>query len=165
MKDSLKEEIENFQKQLKNHGSKTVHNLLSALLIWLFGNLVFIPLAITLNWQTGVVCTFIFFVTFTLFVLRALPGLKKLINAFSVFPARKFSSRKKLSYESSLILSQNILYIVLATIFYLLYSPFLANFHPSVNGIVLILVIIWIGVLASRILLILLPKTLEWLYT
>jgi len=165
MKESVKEEIENFQKQLKIHGPSTVHNLLSALLIWLFGNLVFVPLAITLNWQTGAVCTLIFFVTFTLFVVRALPGLKKLIDAFSVFPARKFSSRKGLSYESSLILSQNTLYIVLATVFYLLYSPFLANFHPSINGIVLILVIIWIFILASRILLILLPKILEWLCT
>lgn len=165
MKDSVKEEIENFQKQLKTYGPKTVHNLLSAILIWLFGNLVFVPLASTLNWQTGAFCTLIFFVTFTVFVLRALSGLKKLIDAFSIFPARKFSLRKGLSFESSLILSQNILYIVLATIFYLLYFPFLASFHPSINGIVLILVLIWIFVLASRILLILLPKIMEWLCT
>lgn len=160
----ISEEKENFIEHLRTYGAKTVHNLLSAFLIWLFGNLVFIPLASTLNWQTRVFCSLIFFVAFTLLVLRAFPGLKRLIDAFSVFPARKYGLKKGLSYENSLVLFRHIMYIISAVILYLLYFPFLASFHPSISGIVLILVVIWIFFLALRILLISFPKILEWLY-
>jgi len=165
MKDPVKVEIENFREQMEIYGTRTLHNLLSALLIWLFGILVFVPLASSLSWQAGAFCTLIFFVAFSILTLRALPNLNKLIKAFSAFPARKISSKKGIGYDNSLTLSQNFLYIILATILYMLYFPFLVNFHPAVSGIVLILVLIWIFFLASRILLILLPKMIEWLST
>jgi hypothetical protein len=156
-------EIENLVMYLRIHGAKTVHNLLTAFLIWLFGNLVFIPLANSLNWQTGILCSLIFFTAFTILLLRALPNLKKLVDAFSVFPARKYSIRKGLRYENSLVLFRHILYIIVAVILYLLYLPFLTNFHPSISGIVLILVLVWIFFLSTRIFSILFPKFLEWL--
>lgn len=162
---SIKAEIGDFQECLKAYGPKTIHGLLSAFLIWLFGNLVFIPLASSLNWQTKILCTLVFFSAFTLLILRALPGLKKLIDAFSVFPARKFSLKKVSNYEDSLILSKNALHIIFTVIFYLSYFPFLMNFHPAINGIVLILVLIWIFFLVSRVLLVLSPKILKWFYT
>jgi len=96
-------------------------------------------------------------------LLRALPGLKKLIEAFSVFPARKYGLKKGLTYEDSLVLFRHISYIISAVIFYLLYFPFLVNFHASVSGIVLILVLIWIFFLSLRIFFILFPRFLEWL--
>ena len=161
---SSKEEIENFKECFRNYGAKTLHNLLSAFLIWLFGILIFIPLASTINWQTQVLCTLIFFVVFTVLVLRALPSLRKLIVAFSVFPARKYGLKRGLSYENSLVLFRHLFYMVSAIIFYLLYFPFLAGFHPAISGIALIMLLIWIFFLALRILLILIPKILEWLY-
>jgi hypothetical protein len=161
---SVKTEMENFQKWLKTYGPKTVNNLLLALLIWLFGNLVFIPLADTLNWQTRAFCTLIFFIAFTISILRTLPNLKELIDTFSIPLARKYGQKKGLSHENSSILFRHILYIVSAVTLYLLYFPFLANFHRAISGIVLILVLIWIFFLGLRILLILFPKILEWLY-
>jgi len=162
---SVREDIEKFQECLKVYGAETVQNLLAALLVWLFGNLVFIPLATTLNWQTKAFCSLTFFIAFTLLVLRALPSLKRLIDTFSIFPARKYDIKKGLSYENSLILFRHILYIISIIIIYLLYFPFLTNFHPSISGIVLILMLIWIFFLTLRILTILSQKILEWLYT
>jgi len=162
---SVKEEIKEFTECLRTYGAKTFHNLLSAFLIWLFAILVFIPLASSLNWQTRILCTLIFFVTFSILVLRALPGLKKLIDAFSVFPARKYGIKKGLRYEDSLVLFRHLLYIIFAVILYLLYFPFLANFHSSISGIILILLLIWIFFLTIRILSFLSPKILKWLYT
>lgn len=161
---SRKGEIENFKECFRTYGARTAHNLLSAFFIWLFGNLVFMPLAGALNWQTRVFCSLIFFVAFTLLVLRALPGLKKLIDAFSIFPARKYGLKKGLSYENSLVLFRHVMYIISAVILYLLYLPFLASFHPAIGGIVLILLVIWGFFLILRILLILSPKILDWLY-
>ncbi len=165
MNGSVKEEIENFTEWLRSYGSKTLHNLLAAFLVWLFGNLVFIPLARSLNWQTEVICSLAFFIAFTIFVIRALPGLKKLADAFSPFPARKYGSKKGISYENSLVLFRYVFYIISAVALYLLYLPFLTNFHPSINGVVLILLLIWLLFLALRILSVLFPKLLEWLYS
>ncbi len=165
MKSTINEEIENLKECLRKHGAKTVHDLLAAFLIWLFGNLVFIPLASSLNWQTKVFCSLIFFIAFTILVVKALPGLNKLIDTFSIFPARKYGVKKGLSSEDSSVLFRYIAYIFAAVILYLLYFPFLTNFHPSINGIVLILLLIWIFFLTLRILLTLSQKILEWLYT
>jgi len=163
MKGSVKEEMENFRKCLKIYGTTTLYTLLSAFLIWLFGILVFIPLASSLNWQTTVFCTLIFFITFTILILRALPSLKKLIDAFSILPAKRCSLKKGLSYENSIVLFRHLSYIISSIILYLLYFPFLANFHPSISGIVLILVMIWIFFLTIRPLSVLSQKILEWL--
>jgi len=162
---TIKEEIENLNECLRTHGVKSVHDLLAAFLIWLFGNLVFIPLASSLNWQTRAFCSLIFFIAFTILVVKTLPNLKKLIDAFSIFPARKYGVKKGLSYEDSLVLFRYISYIISALILYLLYFPFLTNFHPSISGIVLILLLIWIFFLTLRILTFSFPKILEWLYT
>lgn len=161
MANSVKEEIENFKKCIETYGGKTVHSLLSALLIWLFAVLVFIPLAHLLNRQAEIFCTLIFFVAFTLLTLRAIPGLKKLIDAFSFFPARKCGLKKGLSHENSVLLFRHLFYIVLIVIFYLLYFPFLANFHPSISGIVLILALIWIFFLILRLLPVFTAKIFE----
>ena len=163
MESSAREEVENFIEYLKIHGTRTFHNLLSALLIWLFANLVFIPLASSLNWQTRVFCTLLFFVFFTIFILKALPCFKGLIDNFSVFPARKFGLKKGLSYENSLRLFRHVLYLVSSLILYLLYFPFLTSFHPSINGVFLILLLVWIFLLLFRIMQVLSSKIVEWM--
>jgi len=164
LENSVKEEVEYLKECLRTHGAKTVHGLLAAFLIWLFGNLVFIPLASSLDWQTKAFCSLIFFIAFTVLVLMALPSMKRLIDAFSIFPARKYGIKKGLSYEGSLVLFRHLLYIFSAVILYLLYFPFLANFHPSISGIVLILLLIWVFFLTLRILSLFSKKMLEWLY-
>jgi len=163
MANMVEKEIENFKKCIEIYGGKTLHSLLSAFLIWLFGVLVFIPLARSLNRQAEVFCTLIFLVAFTLLTLRVIPGLKKLIDAFSSFPARKYGLKKGLSHENSVILFRHLFYIISIVIFYLLYFPFLANFHPSISGIVLILALIWIFFLIIRLLPVFSEKIFEWI--
>ena len=163
MEPPVEKEIENLVEYLRTYGAKTLQNLLAALLLWLFGNLVFIPLANSLNWQTRVFVSLIFFVAFTILVARTLPSLKKLVDAFSVFPARKYGLRKGLIYADSVVLFRHAFYMIIAVVFYLLYHPFLKSFHPSISGMVLIIVLVWIFFLSLRILSILSPKFLEWL--
>ena len=164
MKKAQEKEIEKFKKQFRTYVSMTAQNLFSALLIWLFGNLVFIPLASSVNWQTAALCSLIFFSAFTVLVLRAFPGLRNLIDAFSVFPARKVFLERGLNYEDSLVVSRQLLYMFLVVALYLLYLPFLMNFHPSIGGIVLILVLIYVFFLALKALLVSSQRILEWLF-
>lgn len=158
-----KEKIEKVSSYLRTHGRNIAHSLLAALLIWLFGVLVFIPLAESLNWQTRTFVSLLFFLAFSILIVKTLPGLKKLIDIFALFPAKKYGVTKGLSYESALTLFRYLLYIICSLILYALYSPFLINFHPAVNGIILIVVLILIFSLILRIFPILLPKFLEWL--
>lgn len=139
--------------------------VLFALLIWLFGNLVFIPIAASLNWQARIIVTLILFTTFTILVVKTLPNLKKLIDAISIFPARKFFMKKGLDYAKSTIASKQVLYILSLVILYLLYLPFMSNFHPAISGLVLIIVIIWSFFLTLKILRVVSRNIIDWLFS
>ena len=139
--------------------------VLLALLIWLFGNLVFIPIANSLNWQARIIVTLVLFGAFTILVIKALPTLKKLIDAFSIFPARKFFMKKGLDYTESLIASKQVLYIISVVVLYLLYLPFLFNFHPAISGIALIIVIIWSFFSMLKILRAVSKNIIDWLFS
>jgi len=155
------EEISEFIQRLRTHGPVTFHNFLTALLVWLFGVLVFIPIASSINWQTRLLCSLIVFVTFTVFMYRATLGFKKLMDAFSFFPARKYGSKRGIDQEEALNLFRYTFYIIFALVVYALYFPFLTSFHFAISGIVFIVIIVWILFLALRILSILSSKILE----
>jgi hypothetical protein len=155
------EEIDEFIWCLRTRGPVTFHNFLAALLVWLFGVLVFIPIASSINWQTRLLCSLIVFVAFTVFMYRATLGFKKLIDAFSFFPARKYGLKRGIDRENSLTLFRYALYIIFTLIVYALYFPFLTSFHFAISGIVFIVILIWIFFLALRIFSILSSKILE----
>ena len=155
------EEISEFIQRLRTHGPVTFHNFLTALLVWLFGVLVFIPIASSINWQTRLLCSLIVFVTFTVFMYRATLGFKKLMDAFSFFPARKYGSKRGIDQEEALNLFRYTFYIIFALVVYALYFPFLTSFHFAISGIVFIVIIVWILFLALRILSILSSKIFE----
>lgn len=146
------EEITNFKQVLRLHGANTFHLLLSAMLIWLFGVLVFIPMASSTGWNAELVCTLIILVAFTLVISRAFSGFKNLIDAFSVFPARKYLVKRGLAKENAVVVSKHILYIFSIVVLYLLYLPFLVRLHPAFGGIVLVLVVIFVLLLTLKIL-------------
>ncbi len=158
-----KKAMERASHYLKAYGQKTVSVLLTSLLIWLFGVLVFIPLAESLNWQTRVSVSLTFLLAFSLMLLKTIPGVKRLVDAFSFLPAKKYGIAKGLSYENAVTLFRYALYIVCLLVLYGLYFPFLVSFHPALSGMTLILVLILMFFLLLRIFSILLPKLAEWL--
>ncbi len=163
MSSQTRREIDDLAQCLRNHGPAAFHNFLAALLVWLFGVLVFIPLANSLNWQTGLLCSLVIFTAFTILMYQAILGFKKLIDAFSFLPARKYGLKRGIAQEDALTLFKYVFYIIFALIVYALYFPFLTQFHFAISGIVLIVVLIWIFFLALRILSILSSKILEQL--
>lgn len=154
-------EINDLAQCLRSHGPATFHNFLTALLIWLFGVLVFMPLAKSLNWQTELLCSLVVFTAFTIFMYRAARGFKKLVDMFSFIPARKYGLKRGINQEDALTLFRYIFYIISVLIVYVLYFPFLTSFHFAISGIFLIVILIWIFFLALRILTILSSKIFE----
>jgi hypothetical protein len=153
----LKESLKSF--------ASTTHLVLFVFLVWLFANLVFIPIASSVNWQTRVIVTFIMFGTFTVLILRMYPNVKRLLDAFSIVPARKFFMKKGLDYSESLVVSRQLLYVVSLVVLYLLYLPFLLNFHPAFGGIVLVLVLVLCFFCVLRIVRVTSKKAVDWLAT
>ena len=141
---SAAENLQNFKQTLKNHGAKTLHLLLSAMLIWLFSVLVFIPIANQIGANTQLVITLIVLTAFTALVLRALQNTKKLIDAFAVFPARKYLTKRGIPHDNALEATKQLLYTAAIIVGYLMYYPFLAQLQPALNGIILIVVLITI---------------------
>lgn len=155
--------MERASNYLRSYGQKTMSGLLTALLIWLFGVLVFIPLAESLSWQVRMFVSLSFFLAFSFMICKITPGVKRLVDAFSLFPAKKYGVARGLSYENAVTLFRYATYIVASLILYALYFPFLINLHPAISGITLILVFVLAFFLLLRIFSILFPKLAEWL--
>ena len=162
---STAEEIMNFKEAIRLYGTKTLHLLLTAILIWLFGVLVFIPIASTIGWQAELICTLVVLVAFSVLMSGTISGSKIFIDAFSVFPARKYLVKRGLTINDAKVVSKQLLYILSIVIMYLLYFPFLVNLHPAFSGIVLILVVIFVFFLSLKAMLASHRAIAQWLYS
>jgi len=122
-------------------------NLSAALLIWLFGVLVFIPIALGID-PAGLLlpCSLIILLGFSFFLFRGSRGLRDVLDAASEVLAYKWARRRRSRLEEVERKVRAALYSATILIFYLLYSPLLAGIHPSINGVAVILVIL--GVLS-----------------
>jgi len=154
------EPVERAKKDKDNRYNIT-YNLSAAFFIWLFGVLVFIPIAETINSQTKFLVNLIIFIPFTILLLKAIPGVKRLSEIFAVVLARKFKFTSYVKEDEQIIVFKKLLHIVFIIITYLFYFPFLNNFHPAINGIVLIVALLWSFLLLFGILQIILKSKTE----
>ena len=125
----------------------TLTNIFTAVLIWLFGALVFLPAAYMIAPRSlPLACSLILLIGFSIFVFRAFGGLRLLLDATSDVLAYEYIKRKKtkFSIEKLKTAVRRILYVAAALVLYLLYSSFLVAIHPALSGLVLIPVVLWI---------------------
>jgi hypothetical protein len=127
----------------------TFTKLSTALLVWLFGTLVFLPAARGIDpTRTPLICSLIVLIGFSFFLFSSLGGLKCLLDASSNFLAGKYiKNRQKpmFSLQQSKIGMKCILYVVVTIIVYALYWPLLRALHPSLAGLVFIPVFLWMS--------------------
>ena len=125
----------------------TLINISTAVLIWLFGALVFLPAAYRIApGGLPLACGVILLVGFSIFVFKAFTGLRPLLESASDVLAYEYTRWRKAKFPLQRLKTvvQCLIYVVVALILYALYSPFLATIHPSLGGLVLITVILWI---------------------
>lgn len=131
----------------REHLPSTLINFSTAVLIWLFGALVFLPAAYRIDpVGTPLICSLIVLTGFSIFVFRAFGGLRLLLKSTSDVLAYEYIQRRKakIPVERLKIVVRCLIYVVAASILYVLYSPFLAVIHPSLSGLVLITIVLWI---------------------
>ena len=160
---SSNQQAQDFPKALRDLGGRVSKNLIAALLIWLFGLLIFLPLASSINEQVKIICSLIIIIAFSTLVFGIISDYKKLIDAFSVFPAKKFLLTKYYSLQEAELISKQGFYIFSSVILYLFYFPFLNIFHPALSGIVLLLEILFVFFLILKIGGLLSKGFMEWI--
>jgi len=128
-----------------------VFTLIGAVLIWVFGKLVFMPLAegITLygRWPLDTVISFVILVALLAIVLRAMLALTRIADGISTFFAvemgrltpRKFEENTLRKYRSFL---RGIVYTILIVLIFILIQDYLTYIHPALSGIVLLVIVI-----------------------
>lgn len=130
----------------REHLPSTLTNLSAAVLIWLFGALVFLPAAYRIA-PVGLplACGLILLIGFSIFVFKAFGGVRLLLESTSDVLAYEYMRRRKakIPVERLKTVVRCIIYVVAALILYALYSPFLAAIHPSLSGLVLITIVLW----------------------
>jgi hypothetical protein len=131
----------------REHLPTTLINLSTAVLIWLFGALVFLPAAYRIEpRRLPFACSLILLTGFSIFVFKAYGGLQLLLESTSDVLAYDYIRRKKakIAIERLKTVVRCLIYVVVSLILYALYSPFLAAIHPSLSGLVLIIIVLWI---------------------
>jgi len=126
-------------------------NISTAILIWLFGVLFFIPTAVKIEPSNlPVITSIILLIPFTLFVLKSLKGLLVIIPILANTLAKKMTERRKKSDNVKFVRVQInkivkcLIYSSSVILFYLLYLPLINIISTSLNGLILILVILWV---------------------
>lgn len=125
----------------------SIVSLSTAVLVWLFGVLVFLPLAEDIDPDgLPILVSLVVFVAFTVFLVRGLKDFSNLIDTASETMVKKLVHRKRMDRTQTMRIRIRIaLEAASIAVVYLLYSPMLSRIHPSVNGIGMIIALLGIG--------------------
>ncbi|MFP3946323.1 MAG: hypothetical protein ACLFVI_05410 [Archaeoglobaceae archaeon] len=158
---ATREEIHRESKQgIKTSVPKIIVNLVVAGLIWLFAVLVFQPLANTLGdpFLFGLIgmtalISGIVLIALVLIFLRIIKEVGDLTYGIAGLTALSFSrgetSESKLErYRSGF---RWLGYVVVAVVAYLFFLPIIAGLHPTLAGIILVVLLIWAILMLLRV--------------
>lgn len=121
----------------------------AAVLIWLFGRLVFIPIAQGINffgYPFPKILNFIILVALAVIVLRMLIDVRKAMDGVAGYAAVNIGAPYDVSIdevEHYKIALRGLFYIIIVSLAYLLFVDYLSNIHPALSGIILLAIVIW----------------------
>jgi hypothetical protein len=119
--------------------------LCASVLIWIFGVLVFLPLAEEIDPEgLSILVALLIFSAFSLFLIKGFGGLGQALDVASSILAEKYRRRSGggEGVEEARKRMRIALEVGTLAIVYLLYSPLLSRFHPSINGVALIITVL-----------------------
>lgn len=130
--------------------SKMAINLSTAGLIWLFGVLVFLPIAETIDpVELPRLFSLVILASFTVFLIKGLEGVRNTLDVVIEVLTQEYSSIRGVEEGSIEAIRRRInkgAIIAVLVIIYLFYSPLLTILHRSINGIAIIITlfgIVW----------------------
>ncbi len=121
----------------------------AAILVWLFGRLVFVPIARGLffyGYPLPQIINFIILVALVVIVLRVLVDIRRGIDASAAYISWRVGSPYKVTpeevehYRTAL---RGIFYIIAVSLMFLLFVDYLSAIHPALSGVVLLIIVVW----------------------
>jgi len=121
----------------------------AAVLVWLFGRLIFIPISQGIEWYgypLPQILNFIILVALAVFVLRIFVDVRRAVDGVAGLAACEIGAPYDVTpeevehYRTAL---RGIFYVIVVSLSFLLFSDYLALIHPSLSGVVLIAIVIW----------------------
>ncbi|MFP4169568.1 MAG: hypothetical protein ACLFUV_00860 [Methanomassiliicoccales archaeon] len=139
-------------KALREVGAKTILSVGAAILIWIFGQLVFLPIAEGfseefLGYPVHSIVSFIIIIALAFIIFSVFVYVKRLSDASAGVMAYHFgkaSGEKRVdSYKNYQNAISGILYVIVVVLAYLLFANYLAEIHAALPAILLLLIVIW----------------------
>lgn len=136
-------------KLIREAAPKTVLNVGVAILIWIFANLVFIPISEGVfidQYSVAQIIGLITLVALIGLILTIIYELRRMAEAAAGILAYEIGRREEVNaseishYRTALT---GILYVIIVALIFLLFSKNLSMIHPALTGIALIVVVIW----------------------
>lgn len=121
----------------------------AAVLVWLFGRLVFLPIAGGIEWYgypLPQILNLIIMVALAVLVVRILVDIRRAVDATAGLAACEIGAPYEVSpeevdhYKSAL---RGIFYVIAVSLAFLLFADYLANIHPGLSAVVLIAIVAW----------------------
>lgn len=147
-----KEAYRESAKALRQFGARVVLSVGAAILIWLVGRLIFIPIAEGLTEHifgypiVGIVSAIIA-VALAVIIFAVFMDIRKLTDGLAGIMAYHFGKAsgevQKEDYNNYRTAFNGILYVVVVSVAYLLFVDYLARIHPAIPAVLLILIVIW----------------------
>jgi hypothetical protein len=139
-------------KAMRTVGARVVLSIGAAILIWLFGQMVFIPISkgmqqVFLGYPVHAIISFILVATLAIIIFAVFIDIRKLTGGIAGVLAYQFGKASGEvnveSFRHYRIALDGILYVIIVSLTYLLFAQYLGDIHPAIPAIVLILIVIW----------------------
>jgi len=123
--------------------------VIAAILLWLFGNLIFIPISEGIEWfgyPLPQILTFVILVALVVFVLKILVDVRKAVDALAGLAAVEIGAPTDVTQtevEHYTIAMRGLFYIVIVSLAFLLFSSYLTMIHPALSGVILLAIVVW----------------------
>lgn len=137
---------------LRQVGARVTLSIGAAVLIWIFGNLIFIPIAKDMTQQllgypVHSIISFIIVIALAIIIFTVFIDIRRLTGGLAGLMAYHFG---KAGAEASLETYKNyrtaldgILYVIVVSLAYLLFAGYLTEIHVAIPAILLVLIVIW----------------------
>lgn len=137
---------------LRHVGARVFLSIGAAILIWIFGEMIFLPIAKGMiqqffGYPVHSIISFIIVIALALIIFTVFIDVRRLTGGMAGVLAYHFG---KASGEVSVETYKNyrtaldgILYVIIVSLAYLLFANYLAEIHPAIPAVLLILIVIW----------------------
>ncbi len=139
-------------KAVREVGARVILSIGAAILIWLFGQMIFIPISkemsqMLLGYPVHAIVSFIFVVALAVIVFMVFVDIRRLTSGLAGVLAYHFGKAggevNVESIRNYRVALDGLLYVIIVSLAYLLFAQYLADIHPAIPAVILIMIVIW----------------------